>query len=212
VSLLPLFPLPNVVLFPGALLPLHIFEPRYRTMVADALEGDRRLVMVLLRPGWESDYQGRPAIYPVSCSGVIVHAQKLEDGRYNIVLRGLDRIRVVNEDHARPYRRATIELMPDAALAHADHLAIRDLRAKLDTLLGLSDPTAAGGTKQGSALAAMPDEDLVHALAQSLDLEAIEKQALLECENLRQRAQALVELLEMRRLGASLPPGSLQTH
>ncbi len=70
-ALLPLFPLPNVVLFPGVGLPLHIFEPRYRAMVADALEGERRIGMVLLQPGWEPAYQARPRIYPIGCSGVI---------------------------------------------------------------------------------------------------------------------------------------------
>ena len=105
-DLLPLFPLPNVVLFPNVFLPLHIFEPRYREMVADALAGDRLIGMVLLRPGWEHDYEGRPPVYPIGCSGVITHVERLADGRYNIVLRGLERFRIVEEDHARRYRRA----------------------------------------------------------------------------------------------------------
>src|SRR5213596_3395375 len=84
-ELLPLFPLPNVVLFPNVFLPLHIFEPRYREMVADALASDRLIGMVLLRPGWERDYEGRPPVYPIGCSGVITHAERLHDGRYDIV-------------------------------------------------------------------------------------------------------------------------------
>ena len=87
-DLLPLFPLPNVVLFPNVFLPLHIFEPRYRAMVADAIAGDRMIGMVLLRPGWEHDYEGRPPVFAVGCSGVITHVEQLADGRYNIVLRG----------------------------------------------------------------------------------------------------------------------------
>ena len=98
-DLLPLFPLPNVVLFPNVFLPLHIFEPRYREMVADALAGDRMIGMVLLRPGWEHDYDGRPPVYPIGCSGVITHVERLPDGRYNIVLRGLERFRILEEDH-----------------------------------------------------------------------------------------------------------------
>src|ERR1700675_4355766 len=105
-ELLPLFPLPNVVLFPNVFLPLHIFEPRYRQMVADALAGDRMIGMALLRPGWEREYGGRPAVYGVGCSGVITHVEQLADGRYNIVLRGLERFRIVGEDHERDYRRA----------------------------------------------------------------------------------------------------------
>jgi uncharacterized protein len=86
-DLLPLFPLPNVVLFPNVFLPLHIFEPRYREMVADALASDRMIGMVLLRPGWERNYEGRPPVYPIGCSGVMTHAERLRDGRYDIVLR-----------------------------------------------------------------------------------------------------------------------------
>ena len=98
-DLLPLFPLPNVVLFPNVFLPLHIFEPRYREMVADAITGDRMIGMVLLRPGWEQDYDGRPPVYPIGCSGLITHVEQLADGRYNIVLRGFERFRILAEDH-----------------------------------------------------------------------------------------------------------------
>jgi Lon protease-like protein len=108
-DLLPIFPLPNVVLFPNVFLPLHIFEPRYRDMVADALSADRLIGMVLLRPGWESDYEGRPPVYRTGCSGVITHAERLPDGRYNIVLRGLERFGILDEDHGCSYRRALIE-------------------------------------------------------------------------------------------------------
>jgi len=86
-DLLPLFPLPNVVLFPDVFLPLHIFEARYRDMVADAVASDRMIGMVLLRPGWERDYDGRPPLYRVGCSGVVTHVERLPDGRYNLVLR-----------------------------------------------------------------------------------------------------------------------------
>ena len=73
---IPLFPLPNVVLFPNVLLPLHIFEPRYRDLVRDALAGDQVIGMVLLRPGYEGDYDGRPPIYSVGCAGLITHSHE----------------------------------------------------------------------------------------------------------------------------------------
>src|SRR5882762_2823487 len=76
----PLFPLPNVVLFPRAVLPLHIFEERYKKMTADALRGDKRVAMALLRPGWEKDYYSRPAIEAVVCVGQILSWEKLGDG------------------------------------------------------------------------------------------------------------------------------------
>src|SRR5512144_2254723 len=110
---IPIFPLPNVVLFPNVFLPLHIFEPRYRAMVDDALRGDRIIGMVLLRPGWEADYEGRPAIYPIGCAGVITHAERLNDGRFNIVLRGMEKFRVVGEDHSRLYRQGHVDAVQE---------------------------------------------------------------------------------------------------
>ena len=89
---IPIFPLPDVVLFPHTLLPLHIFEPRYRQMIRDCLAGDKRLAMALLRPGWESDYYGRPPVHPIAGAGEIIQHEELPDGRFNILLRGTMRI------------------------------------------------------------------------------------------------------------------------
>ena len=109
-----LFPLPNLVLFPQVVQPLHIFEARYRQMTADALAGDRLIAMVLLRPGWEADYAGRPAVYPVACLGQVVAEQRLKDGRFNILLRGLGRIRLGEEvATGKAYRSARAELLAD---------------------------------------------------------------------------------------------------
>ena len=109
-----LFPLPSLVLFPSVIQPLHIFEPRYRQMMADALVGDRLLALVLLRPGWEEDYHLRPAVHPVACLGRITSEQELPDGRYNLLLSGLSRIRIVEELPAdRLYRVARAELLCD---------------------------------------------------------------------------------------------------
>src|SRR5881409_3432726 len=105
---IPLFPLPNVVLFPNVFLPLHIFETRYREMVGDALAGDRIIGMVLLRPGYEANYEGRPPIYDVGCAGVITHSQPLSDRRYDIVLRGIEKFRITSEDHSHAYRIGNI--------------------------------------------------------------------------------------------------------
>jgi len=207
-DLLPLFPLPNVVLFPNVYLPLHIFEPRYREMVADALDGDRMIGMVLLRPGWEQQYAGCPPIYPIGCSGVITHVDKLDDGRYNIVLRGVDRVRIVEEDRSRSYRRARFEPLPESRVAAEDRDSVRTHRAKLESLsLGFQKAGADSRTT-----AAMSDEDLVNTLAQYLPLEALEKQALLELHGLRRRAESLVELLEMKLIIAKTPGLSNVAH
>ena len=207
-DLLPLFPLPNVVLFPNVFLPLHIFEPRYREMVADAIASDRLIGMVLLRPGWQSDYEGRPPVYPIGCSGVVTHVERLQDGRYNIVLRGLERFRILEEDHAKSYRRALVEPLADTPPTAEDRPALRACRAKLESLLTPADRASA----EAKMPSAMADEDLVHALAQYLDLEPLEKQALLEHGCLRSRAQTLVELLEMKMLALKITGGSTRAH
>ncbi len=220
-ELLPIFPLPTVVLFPSVFLPLHIFEPRYREMVADALATDRMIGMVLLRPGWERDYEGRPPVYPIGCSGVITHAERLPDGRSNIVLRGVERFRILSEDAARSYRRAVVEPLRDARLTSEDRAAIRDLRARLELMLshsieqarGLRDVHGTAASRGDVSLpASMSDEDLVNALAQYLDLEPLEKQALLERPCLRSRAASLVELLEMKTLAARMHSESHLAH
>ena len=217
-DLLPIFPLPNVVLFPNVFLPLHIFEPRYREMVADALDSDRMIGMVLLKPGWEHDYEGRPRVYPIGCSGVITHVDRQTDGRYNIVLRGVERVRIVEEDHSRPYRRALTEPVVERTLAPEDRVVLRRQRSKLEALVAPAierqlDPSGdARGAADPMIPSGMADEDLVNALAQYLDLEPIEKQALLERHCLRSRAESLVELLEMKVLVARSPRGSQMAH
>ena len=208
-DLLPLFPLPSVVLFPGVFLPLHIFEPRYRDLVADALATDRLIGMVLLRDGWEGNYEGRPPVYSIGCSGVITHCERQPDGRYNLILRGLDRFRILDEEHTRTYRRALTEPLPDRDLTEADRLGLRHQRSRLEALLSPSE--TAGGIDPRAA-AALSDDDLVNALAQYLDLEAIEKQALLERPAIPERAAALIELLEIRNLLAKHPPASSHPH
>ena len=195
---IPLFPLPTVVLFPSVCLPLHIFEPRYREMVADALDGDRMIGMVLLRPGWEGDYEGRPPIYNIGCAGLITHAERAEDGRYNIVLRGLHKFSVQEEDHSRRYRVATVDALLEP-LADVDRPLIAAERRRLEALLV---PQPSGRGVDQTMPPSMPDEELVNALAQYLDLEAVEKQALLEREGLVERCRSLIELLEMKMLTA----------
>jgi Lon protease-like protein len=193
-SEIPIFPLPNVVLFPNVFLPLHIFEPRYRQMVADALREDRIIGMVLLRPGWEGNYEGRPAVYPIGCAGLITHAEPLPDGRYNIVLRGLEKFRILDEQAGHEYRVARIQtLMED--INDAELASMRNERRRQEALLV---PQPEGRGCDAKVPPSMPDEDLVNALAQYLELEPVEKQALLEREGLLARCRSLIELLEMK--------------
>jgi Lon protease-like protein len=193
---LPIFPLPSVVLFPQVFLPLHIFEPRYRAMLADALAGDRMIGMVLLRPGWEAEYEGRPAVYPIGCAGLITHHEPLSDGRSNIVLRGISKFRVLREQDDRLYRVAEVESI-DERVAAADRDEIRAARRRLEALLV---PQAQGRGADTRMPPAMSDEDLVNALAQYMELEPLEKQALLERDGLLERCRSLIELLEMKMI------------
>src|SRR5262245_11704691 len=177
---IPIFPLPNVVLFPNVFLPLHIFEPRYRQMVDDALKGDRIIGMVLLRPGWEGNYEGRPPVYPIGCAGVVTHAERLPDGRFNIVLRGMEKFRIRGEDAEQLYRQAHVEsVLEPAADSFAE--AMRSERRRLEALLVPQPEKQAADPKVPSSMA---DEDLVNALAQYLEFEPVEKQALLERDGL----------------------------
>jgi len=106
----PLFPLPNVVLFPGAILPLHVFEERYKRMTADAIDGDGLIGMALLRPGWEKEYYTRPAIEPVVCVGRVVAHERLDDGKFNFLLQGQVRAKIISEEKGDlPYRVARVE-------------------------------------------------------------------------------------------------------
>ncbi|MEX1128190.1 MAG: LON peptidase substrate-binding domain-containing protein, partial [Vicinamibacterales bacterium] len=186
---IPVFPLPNVVLFPQVFLPLHVFEPRYRDMVADALAGDRLIGMVLLRPGWETDYEGRPPVYPIGCAGLISNHERLPDGRYNIVLRGIEKFRIVEETRDRTYRVARIEGLHEP-LVDAERDEIRAARRRLEALLV---PQPQGRGTEAKVPPAMADEDLVNALAQYMELEPLEKQALLERDGLLARCRSLIE-------------------
>ena len=201
--IIPIFPLPDVVLFPSVFLPLHIFEPRYQQMLADALHGDRMIGMVLLK-GERDDVEGPPPVYPIGCAGLVSHAEMLRDGRSNIVLRGMHRFRVVEEDADREYRRARVEPLTEAA-SDAIRLEARQARTQLETLLAGRLETAGG---EAMVPGDMADEDLVNTLAQYLDFEPVEKQALLERSDVASRSRALIELIEMRAL-TTQPPGGL---
>ena len=131
---IPIFPLQDVVLFPNSAAPLHIFEPRYRAMVADALEGDSIIGMILLEPGHEAEYEGRPPIFAIGCAGVIIAVEELPDGRYNIVLDGLTKFRVLSEDVSRSYRLAEVEALPEV-LEESDRPLLAERRQQLERAL-----------------------------------------------------------------------------
>ena len=187
---IPIFPLQDVMLFPQVTRPLHIFEPRYRDMVADALMGDRLIGMVLLEPGYESEYEGRPPVYPVGAAGIIAEVDELPDGGYNILLRGLTKFRITGEDQSRSYRLAHVEAIPEE-LTDAERVTLGDLRDELSVLLPSGLPWV-------QVPAGVPDEDLVNGIAQIIQIDPRDRLGLLEQPGPLARAQALIDLLYIR--------------
>lgn len=205
-----LFPLPNLVLFPHAVQPLHIFEPRYRLLIGDALDGDRLVAMVLLKPGWEANYDGSPAIYPVACLGKIVAEQKLKDGCFNILLRGLARINLVAEiDQGKKYRQAQVEILPEC-------FAITPGREKKlrQQILRQAAPWFANSPKQGNLLdyfrqllnSNLQLSTLCDILAFALPFDIHFKQELLGQQNVGRRAAQLLQKLTIKPARKSQQP------
>lgn len=202
-EVVPLFPLPNVVLFPRVSLPLHVFEPRYKKMVADALAGHQTIGMSLLRPGWQHDYQGRPPIYLSGCAGRIEKWDELEHGRYNILLKGVSRFRIVEEHGGEPYRLATVQPLPDEP---GDPLELEELRRQVLAAIG----RATDGPPVLVLQPELPHDAFINAVCQSLELDPVERQSLLDCDGVAARGRRLLEILEFRRLehtyGGTLGP------
>ena len=207
-SQIPIFPLPNAVLFPNVFMPLHIFEPRYCEMVRDVVSNDRIIGMVLLKDGWNLHADPNPPVYAVGCAGIITHIESLDDARYNIVLRGFERFRVAQEDQTRTYRCAAVDILPEQVSADGKLQLDRD-KQKLKQLLNQSQSRTGPEAKIPRD---MPTEDLVNTLAQYLEFEPVEKQALLERIGPLERCKALVDLLEMRLLmsNKTTTPSSIQ--
>jgi hypothetical protein len=185
--LLPLFPLPNIVFFPHTRLPLHVFEPRYRQMVTDAMDSDHRFGIVLLKPGWEADYFGAPSTYELGTLGTIEQAVPLEDGRFNILVRGDVRIRILGEVSRVPYRTARVVAQPEIERATEESYAQREWLADLSRqyLEYLPDQTSVPEIETVSL------EALTNALIMSLNLDIEEKQRLLEMNDVVVRAEEI---------------------
>ena len=177
--------------------PLHVFEPRYRELAADALASDRYIAMALLRPGWQQDYAGSPEVHSVACLGRIIAEQQLPDGRYNLLLRGMSRVQIVQEiPHTKLYRKARVDLLVDVEVEKSR--TSRSLRRKL----GLLAPRWFGKQKQVLAqirklvkselpLGALCD---IFAFALSLDVEF--KQELLDELDVGKRVERLLSHLQ----------------
>jgi len=188
---IPIFPLEDVMLFPDMSVPLHIYEPRYKAMVADALKGNRIIGMVQLRPGYEKDYERSPSVFAVGCAGVISEVQELADGEYNIVLGALTKYRITREEASRPYRVAHVMAIADS-LSDADRPALHARRLRLEQLIKESG----GRTGLVGIPANISDERLVNGMSQLAHIDELEREQLLEAPNPLVRAELLIEILE----------------
>ncbi|MBI5427245.1 MAG: LON peptidase substrate-binding domain-containing protein [Nitrospinae bacterium] len=193
-----IFPLPSTVFYPKTLLPLHIFEPRYREMTADALKGNKLIGMVLLRPGWEEHYFENPEILSVGCVGTIDRSTLLEDGKYNILLRGLSRFRIVAELRGKSYRRAEVELlrnihdrpMSGGTGAHPLIERYRNYCARLPKKLREKHRLDFDGCE---TLGEAADR-----VAYQFDLNLGQKQSFLEELDVRNRTKTVLSLIELK--------------
>jgi len=211
---IPLFPLSNVVLFPGCLAPLHIFEPRYRQMTEAALEADRLIGMVTVRPDAREEMGGNPPIYAVGCAGFITDHQRLPDGRYDIVLRGVKRFRVESEsapNSERLYRVADARWLDVPDVGSADGRA-RLREGVLGYLRRLARRSQGGEEESLAHLDELDDGAFTNSLCQALGLPPEEKQGLLEAASLTERLAQLEGLLAFHLAGLdSSDPGGAST-
>ncbi|MBI5709535.1 MAG: LON peptidase substrate-binding domain-containing protein, partial [Candidatus Eisenbacteria bacterium] len=177
----PVFPLPGVVLFPHAVLPVHVFELRYRTMVRDALSGERQIVMTLLRPGWERDDPGSPDFHPIGCLARFEDVEWLPDDCYDLKLLGLARVQVGPVVREYPYCAARVELLPQEPYSEDDPLVQSERHLMLELFRGLGGESAAGG--------ALPYEALVNAVCMALPADPLEKLQLLGLDSVLERGR-----------------------
>jgi Lon protease-like protein len=191
-----LFPLPNLVLFPYVVQPLHVFEPRYRQMLADALADDRLLAMALLKPGWEEDYHKAPPIHPVVCVGRVFKEERLPDGRYNLLLHGLARAALVEEIPGdKLYRSARARLVEEVSAPEASE---QGLRRHLGEQIGrwFAGQSAARAQLRKLLESALPLGTLCDVLTFALPVGVALKQELLEEPRVRERVGRLLAHLE----------------
>ena len=184
---LSIFPLTGALLFPGLQLPLHIFEPRYRAMISDSLVRDRRIAMI--QP--QGQYDGAP-LFQIGCVGKIGEVEAMEDGRYNVILEGISRFRLLRElDVTTPFRQVEGELIEDdagASLSAVERASFeREARRFAE---------AQGYSVDWDSVGRLDDVSLINGVSQIAPFDAAAKQALLEADSLTARCELLVQLMQ----------------
>ncbi|MBA2920884.1 ATP-dependent protease [Sphingomonas sp. MAH-20] len=206
ITRLSIFPLAGALLFPRMQLPLHIFEPRYRALVSDAMARDRRIGMIQPRPAPEG--ADPPPLFHIGCVGRIAHVEALDDGRYNIVLEGVARFRLLSElSVTTPFRQVEAELEEDMP---AEPLPIAQRAALEEESRRYAD--AQGYAVDWNAVSRLDDESLVNGIAQIAPFDVAAKQALLEAGSLAERTELAIQLMQFfgRHAGDHDDPVTLQ--
>jgi Lon protease-like protein len=189
---LSVFPLPGALLFPGMHLPLHIFEPRYRAMMMDAMARDRRIGMIQPRPGAYAPNEP-PPLFEIGCVGKIAEFEALDDGRYNLILEGVSLFRIIRElDVTTAFRQVEAELLP--VVATDDTLSL-SRRSSLE-LESRRFADAQGYAVDWEAVTRLDDEALVNGIAQIAPFDVAAKQALLEAGAIEERAELIIQLMQ----------------
>ena len=196
---IPLFPLPTTVFYPNTFLPLHIFEPRYRSMVADVLENGGKIGIILLKTGWEKDYHGTPEIMTIGCVGEIEYHSQLPEGKYNILLSGLHRFRILREIEGKLYRQAQVELLEEI---NNQDLTDDSLPIKKQVIDNMKQYL--GNISDGKQVEQALDMENCSTLAQFVDRiayhfnqPAIKMQEFLEEQDVQKRANTLYSLIKL---------------
>lgn len=207
---LPLFPLPNVVLFPDTILPLHIFESRYRLMVEAALQSHKKIGMVLLKKGWEDKYYGNPEIFEVGCMGQIVDQERMPDGRYNILLKGLSRFSVAQIVQPQPYRQARIALLPDQIVGVSEQETEKTKKKLIEAATAMPEYFVYNKMRLNRVPVDMaaPLPTVIDTLSYYLALDPYEKQPILEEVHVARRAALLYEkMIDMLQIKKAFQEG-----
>lgn len=189
---MPIFPLPNVVFFPHTFLPLHIFEERYRAMVADATNGEKLICMALLKPGYEDDYEGSPPIHTVGTVGFMPMKKDHADGTSDILLVGMDKVKIKEITSDTPYRMAEVEILYDV-VGESDPEALQEKIFQQFNVLN-DDNLLSAATQFFSE--GLDFEMAMNLVISHLEIEGEEKQKLLELGDLSLRAKVLLQYLE----------------
>ncbi len=212
---LPLFPLPNVVLFPRTHLPLHVFEPRYRAMMDHAMEGDRRLGICHLREGYESEYFGSPAVFRIMTAARILYADKLDDGRWNILVEGIERVELKEELAPDPFRVGRVEPIAEEIPANERETTNEWMRRVAEAAETIADHLTNGKRVLSNLVNTHQHPAVVgDIVASALVMESYARQSILEEPNILRRLRLIniqLQLLahELRETGIEINLPSL---